>query len=95
MSSVRGVTREADLAAIGEVLMAARDVQEFLWAAETDAHQHPPEVWLRILRKRFDKLAELDTSQPHWEVEFRKRVLQLGAVSVRVLAHTMKEVEAR
>ena len=79
---------------VQEVLMAARDVQEFLWAADADAHKHSPETWLRILQKRFDKLRELDTTQPHWQVEFRKRVLQLGAVSVRILAHRLAGQEA-
>lgn len=66
-----------------EALRHAREVQEFLW---NDAPgQYDMATWIEILEKRIAKLHELDLGRAHYDVELRKRVLQIAAVSIRWL----------
>ena len=67
---------------IVRVLFAARTVQRYLWQ-EDEAHN--THQLLCILEKRLTKIRELDTSQPHYKVELRKRLLQNAAVSIKFL----------
>jgi len=70
--------------AIHAAIIAARDVQDFLWG-EVDG-RWCLDAWRRMLRKRLDKLDALDLAHPHAAVELRKRLLQLAALSVAALA---------
>lgn len=64
-------------------IMAARNVQDFLWG---DANKEWDfEEWKRMIRKRVSKLEEISLDNPHHKVEIKKRVLQISAVSINLL----------
>lgn len=66
---------------IGEVIEAARKVQEFLWE-DVEEPGYDFELWKEILGKRFKKIEDLDLENHHAVTELRKRLLQTAAVSV-------------
>ncbi len=66
-----------------EVIKAARMVQEFLWGGideDSKIEKIKEDIW-----KRITKIEEINTCDPHWKVELRKRLLQLAAISVHIL----------
>jgi len=68
---------------IGEVILSARTIQEFLWGdmnAEAGLEEYK-----RMFRKRLSKIEEIKTTNPHWKVEFKKRLLQIASISVNVI----------
>ena len=68
---------------IKEVLISARNIQEFLWGninKEIDF-----EEFRAMIRKRVAKLDEIDTSKRYWRIEARKRLLQLAAISTNAI----------
>ena len=67
-----------------ESILAARQVQKFLWGFADGAWS--VEEWRRMLRKRVSKLDEVSQSNPHASVEFKKRLLQTAACSIALLA---------
>lgn len=70
--------------ALLEVIRAARTVQDFLWGQPNG--DWGVEEWLRMFRKRVAKLEEVDRTNPHAAVEFRKRLLQTAALAVAFMA---------
>ena len=65
-------------------LFAARRIQTFLWGS-TD-HNYGLEEYRRMFRKRWIKLDEINTNNPHWHIEFRKRLLQNAALCIALMA---------
>ena len=65
---------------IVELIKSARNIQEFLWG-EMNAESGYEEI-KRMFRKRVEKLDEVNTDNPHWKVEVRKRLLQVGAIAI-------------
>jgi hypothetical protein len=65
---------------IAELLKAARTLEDYLWGKHNE--KWGLEEWKRMLRKRLGKIDGIDFTKPHWEVEMRKRLLQLGSVAV-------------
>lgn len=63
------------------VLMAAREVQDFLWG-EAEARTYTDATWTNILEKRIKKLREIDPAAKNAHVEKRKRVLQVASVAM-------------
>ena len=82
----------ADEEYITKVLLAAREVQEYLWG---DAHESGLdfEVWKDILGKRIHKLAAIDFDKPHAVTELRKRLLQTAGVAVAWLVALDRDAE--
>ncbi len=66
-----------------ELIKAARAIQDFLWGEMNDGCGL--EEFKRMLRKRLAKIDELDMLNPHWKTELRKRLLQLGAISLQIM----------
>ena len=66
-----------------EVIKSARKIQEFLW---NDMNQDCGlEEFKRMFRKRVAKIDNITMSNPHWEVELRKRLLQTAAIAVNLI----------
>ena len=80
----------SDLQHIGDVLFAARQVQEFLWG-DVEEPGYDFDLWKEILSKRFRKIEELDVNNHHAVTELRKRLLQTAAISVAWLVALDKE----
>jgi hypothetical protein len=73
---------------ISEAIVHARAIQDYLWGWANK--EWGIEEWRRMLRKRVEKLDELDPNNPHYNVELRKRVLQTAAVSIALLTEMEK-----
>lgn len=75
------ITREE--AIILDVIQSARNLEEYLWG------QHNPgwglEEWRRMFRKREGKIEEINSTNPHWKIELRKRLMQNAALSVAMM----------
>ena len=69
---------------IAETIKAARTVQEFLWSSMN--HAAGLEEFRRMFRKRVAKLDKVDTKNPHWRIEVKKRLLQTAAIAVNMIA---------
>ena len=80
------MNREEQL--IAKAIVHARAVQDYLWGWANK--EWGLEEWRRILRKRVEKLDELDPKNPHYNVELRKRVLQTAAISIALLTEMEK-----
>lgn len=66
-----------------EVMKSARSIQTFLWGEANG--EWGWEEWLRMFRKRVAKLEEVDRSNPHCDVEGKKRLLQVSALGVALI----------
>ena len=64
-------------------IIAARQVQEFLWGKYND--KWDLEEWKRMYRKRWAKIDEIDAKNPHYMIELKKRILQNAALSIAML----------
>ena len=67
-----------------DVIMAARKIQEFLWADMND--ECGLEEFRRMFRKRVAKIEAISMDNPHWRVELNKRLLQTAAICVNLMA---------
>jgi len=67
-----------------EAIIAARKVQDFLWGEFNE--KWDIEEWRRMFRKRVAKIEQIDPSNPHWDIEFKKRLLQTAAISIAFMA---------
>ncbi len=67
-----------------DTVISARKVQQFLWGFVND--EWGLEEWRRMFRKRLKKIDDIDSSNPHWKVEMKKRVLQNTALGIALLA---------
>ena len=65
-------------------IISARKVQEFLWGFINS--EWGLEEWRRMFRKRLQKIDDIDSSNPHWKVEMKKRLLQNTALGIALLA---------
>ena len=75
--------------AIANIIRSARTIQEYLWGDVN--RQFGFEEWRRMFRKRVAKLDTIDSSNPYAMTELKKRVLQVGALAVALLAILEKE----
>lgn len=66
-----------------DILKSARKIQEFLWSDMND--KAGIEEFKRMLRKRLAKIEEIQIGNPHWKIEFKKRLLQMATVSVQII----------
>ena len=69
--------------AIAEIMLAARKIQDFLWASINTGTGF--EEFRRMLRKRLVKLEQINFDNPYWKTEARKRLLQVAALSVQCI----------
>ena len=67
-----------------DAVLSARKVQEFLWGFVNS--DWGLEEWRRMFRKRLKKIDDIDSRNPHWKVEMKKRVLQNVALGIALLA---------
>jgi hypothetical protein len=74
------------------VALAARTVQDFLWGGPPGRSNRPGEqngktwdCYLDACQKRLVYLRALDRNNPSWEVEARKRLLQLATIAVSAM----------
>lgn len=76
---------------IQEAILAARDVQDFLWGEGTlkgiknSDPQRLKSVCIDMYQKRIEKLKEIDFTNKSASVELRKRILQNAAISIKML----------
>ena len=82
MLSEEQLSREE--AIIKETIIAARQIQDFLWSGINVGAGF--EEFRRMLRKRLVKMDEVTFDNPYWKIEARKRLLQLAAISVQAIA---------
>jgi len=69
--------------AISQAIESARKIQTFLWG---EARGEMGLVgWIASLRKRIDKLEQINRDNPHAAVEIRKRLLQNAALSIALI----------
>lgn len=68
---------------IKDVIISARNIQEFLWAELND--ESGKEELLRMLRKRLVKIESIDLSKPYFKIELKKRLLQLAGICVQTI----------
>lgn len=66
-----------------ETIKAARKIQEFLWKEMND--DCGLEEIKRMFRKRIAKIDEISMDNPHWKVEFKKRLLQVAGIAVNFI----------
>ena len=66
-----------------ETIIAARQIQDFLWAGINDGAGF--EEFRRMFRKRLVKLDSINFENPYWKTEARKRLLQLAAISIQAM----------
>lgn len=71
-----------------ETMKSARSIQNFLWGESNG--EWGWEEWLRMFRKRVAKLEEVDRSNPHADVEGKKRLLQVAALGVALIQVILK-----
>jgi len=76
--------RETEEQKLIESIMAARKVQEYLWGEFNE--KWSIEEWRRMFRKRIAKIDQIDTTNPHWDIEFKKRLLQTAAICIAFMA---------
>lgn len=74
---------------IFDAIVSARNIQDFLWGFENN--QWNLEEWKRMLRKRVEKIDEIDLNKPHSIVEMKKRLLQNAAISINLLNRLNQE----
>ena len=67
-----------------DAVISARKVQQFLWGFVND--EWGLEEWRRMFRKRLKKIDDIDSNNPHWKIEMKKRVLQNTALGIALLA---------
>ncbi len=68
---------------IKDLIVSARKIQDFIWG---DMNKEAGlEEYKRIFRKRLIKVEEIETTNPHWEREMKKRLLQVAAMSVNMI----------
>lgn len=73
---------------IFEVIVAAREVQDFLWqdmSLQYQDFQNSFQIWLDVFQKRVVKISQIDFNNPSAKVELRKRILQQAALSIQAL----------
>ena len=71
-------------AEIFNALVAARNVQTFLWGEQNS--KWGLEEWRRMFKKRLVKIDNIDMTKPYAVIELRKRLLQNAALSIALLA---------
>jgi len=66
-----------------DIIKSARKIQDFIWG---DMNKEAGlEEYKRIFRKRLVNMEEIKTTNPHWEREMKKRLLQVAAMSVNMI----------
>ena len=68
---------------IFRVIWSARRCEDFLWGKLNSNWNF--EEWKRMLAKRVHKIIVIDTNNPHWKIELKKRLLQNACVSIALL----------
>jgi hypothetical protein len=77
----------AQLLLIFRAIRAARVVQDTLWGSVSNGWRPNADVdaWVDVLEKRIKCLRGRDESRRHWQVDTRKRALQVAAVAIAML----------
>ena len=71
---------------IREVLLCARNMEEYLFGEESLVNKpFKKDVWVEVFQKLVNKIMDIDISNPSYEVELRKRIVQQAALSVKAL----------
>jgi hypothetical protein len=68
---------------IFKAIIAAREVQTFLWGEQNQ--KWGLEEWRRMFKKRLAKIDDIDINKPYAIIELRKRLLQNAALSIALL----------
>ena len=87
LKRARGQTQSEEI--ISKALIAARDVQDFLWGEHNK--EWDLEEWKRMFRKRIQKIDDIDPANPHAFIELKKRLLQNAALSIALLQKLEKQ----
>jgi len=69
---------------IHDAIVAARQIQTFLWGEANGSWGL--EEWRRMFIKRVRKIEVIEENNPHAMVELKKRLLQNAALSIALLA---------
>lgn len=88
LKRARGQTQSEEI--ISKALIAARDVQDFLWGEHNK--EWDLEEWKRMFRKRIQKIDDIDPANPHAFIELKKRLLQNAALSIALLQKLEKPI---
>ena len=74
-----------------KIIRQTRNIQEFLWGKLNISWGL--EEWKRMFTKRAHKIVKIDTKNPHWKIELRKRLLQNACLSLSLLGRldTLKD----
>lgn len=83
--------RDSEWTYLADAIRAARQVQEYLWGEYNE--QWGIEEWRRMFRKRVAKIEDIDPTNPHWDIEFKKRLLQTAALSIAFMALLDEKVQ--
>jgi hypothetical protein len=72
---------------IFRAIRAARVVQDTLWGSVSNGWRPNADVdaWVDVLEKRIKCLRGRDESRRNWQVDTRKRALQVAAVAIAML----------
>ena len=72
---------------IAEAILESRKVQEYLWKGISELRKLPYNIklWEKAFQKRVDKIANIETDNPSYKIELRKRLLQQAALSILAL----------
>jgi len=76
-----------EISEIFKAIEAGRKVQDFLWM-DTPFHldaESSIDDWCGVFQKRIVKISQIEKSNPMWQVELKKRLLQQAALSVALL----------
>lgn len=71
------------------IIKSAREIEDYLWGENNEKWNL--REWILMLRKRIVKIENIDYNNPHAAIELRKRVMQMGAVSVAFLKKIDKD----
>ena len=75
------------------ILLAARSIQDFLWNGAPGQSQRPEsfESYRDALDQRVARLYSLNSSNPSWRIEARKRLLQIATIAVALMEYLDQE----
>jgi len=67
------------------MLKSARDIGDFLYAESVPESHKSKEAIQKALEKRIIKLNQIDWTQDHATVEYKKRLLQIATLALKAL----------
>lgn len=68
---------------IYRIVKAGRKLEDWLWGDLNG--EWGLEEWKRMITKRAHKIVKVNTDNPHWKIELKKRLLQNACVSIALM----------